>query len=156
MLADPEIREIWREAESSATFGAIVRFALLTAQRRAKIVNMKFDAISEDGVWTIPKEPREKDSVGSVKLPPMALDIIRSQPALKNNPYVFAGRGTNCFCGFSKSKRRLDARLHNVEPWTIHDLRRSARSLMSRAGVSSEYAEKVMGHIGARRRRRLR
>jgi integrase len=30
--------------------------------------------------------------------------------------------------------------------WTIHDLRRTARSLMSRAGVRSDIAERVMGH----------
>jgi len=33
-----------------------------------------------------------------------------------------------------------------MERWTLHDLRRTARSLMSRAGVSSEHAERVMGH----------
>jgi hypothetical protein len=29
----------------------------------------------------------------------------------------------------------------------LHDLRRTARSLMSRAGVPSEHAERVLGHI---------
>ena len=149
VLDDNEIRAIWKVAESAGTFGAIVRFALLTAQRRAKIVNMKFDDISENDVWTIPKELREKDSVGSVKLPPVALDIIKSQPRLGENPFVFAGRGDNCFCGFSKSKRRFDAKLQNVAPWTIHDLRRTARSLMSWAGISSEHSEKIMGHVVA-------
>ena len=149
VLADPEIREIWQATEFAGTFGAIVRFALLTAQRRAKIVSLRWDDFSKDGVWTIPQEPREKDSVGSVKLPPMALAVVRSQPALRNNSFVFAGRGTNCFCGFSKSKRQLDAKLQNVAPWTIHDLRRTGRSLMSRAGVSSEHAEKIMGHVVA-------
>ena len=33
-----------------------------------------------------------------------------------------------------------------MKSWTIHDLRRSARSLMSCAGVLSEHAERVMGH----------
>ena len=30
--------------------------------------------------------------------------------------------------------------------WTLHDLRRTARSLMSRAGVSRDHAERVLGH----------
>lgn len=30
--------------------------------------------------------------------------------------------------------------------WTIHDLRRTARSLMSRIGVQTEIAERVLGH----------
>ena len=29
----------------------------------------------------------------------------------------------------------------------MHDLRRTARSLMSRAGVSGDHAERVMGHV---------
>ena len=56
------------------------------------------------------------------------------------------GRGDGPFRGFSQAKARFDAKLPGVAPWVIHDLRRTARSLMSRAGVSSEHAERVMGH----------
>jgi integrase len=31
-------------------------------------------------------------------------------------------------------------------PWVIHDLRRTARSLMSRAKVPRDHAERVLGH----------
>ena len=31
--------------------------------------------------------------------------------------------------------------------WTLHDLRRTARSLMSRAGVPSDHAERCLGHV---------
>src|SRR5262249_43041069 len=34
-----------------------------------------------------------------------------------------------------------------VSGWGLHDLRRTARSLMSRAGVSSDYAERALGHV---------
>jgi integrase len=34
-----------------------------------------------------------------------------------------------------------------VKGWRLHDLRRTARSLMSRAGVSSDIAERVLGHV---------
>jgi integrase len=157
VLDDGEIREIWRVAESKMpsasgkqewndTFGAIIRTALLTAQRREKVRSMRWEDISDDGEWTIPKAPREKDSVGSVILPKAALAIINAQPQLGDNPYVFAGRGDGPFNGFSKAKERFDAKLKGVKPWTIHDLRRTARSLMSRAAVASEHAERVMGH----------
>ena len=33
------------------------------------------------------------------------------------------------------------------EGWTLHDLRRTARSLMSRAGVSADVAERCLGHV---------
>ena len=47
-------------------------------------------------------------------LPDVALAIIRAQPQLGNNPYVFAGRGDGPFNGFSKGKARLDAALPKV------------------------------------------
>ena len=34
-----------------------------------------------------------------------------------------------------------------MPPWVLHDLRRTARSLMSRAGVGPDIAERVLGHV---------
>ena len=83
-------------------------------------------------------------------LPKLAIDIVRAQPQLGDNPYVLAGRGDGHINGFSKAKRTFDqklaAELPDVPQWQLYDLRRTARSLMSRAGVSSEHAERVMGH----------
>jgi integrase len=31
--------------------------------------------------------------------------------------------------------------------WTLHDLRRTARTLMSRAGVDPDHAERALGHV---------
>ena len=96
--------------------------------------------------WTIPTEPREKGNAGTLMLPKMALDIIKAQPQFASNEFVFAGRGAGHFNGYSKSKVAFDAQLKGVAPWVLHDLRRTARSLMSRAGVRPDIAERVMGH----------
>ena len=69
---------------------------------------MQWADISDDGEWTIPKLPREKDFAGVLVLPPRALDIIRALPHLGDNPYVFAGRGDGSINGISKCKARLD------------------------------------------------
>ena len=147
ILADDELWSVWKAAEDGGTFGAFVRFALLTGQRKAKVATLKWTDVSLDGEWAIPQEAREKDSAGSLMLPPAALDIIKAQPRLGDNPFVFAsGRVDGPIGGFSKAKREFDARLTGVDHWTIHDLRRTARSLMSRAGVPREHAERVLGH----------
>jgi len=143
ILDDDEIRTIWRTAEG--TFGAIIKLAFLTAQRREKVATMRWEDVSVDGEWRIPAEDREKGTGGAMVLPEMALEIIRGQPRFATNPYVFAGRGDGHFNGFSPCKRALDAKV-KIGPWVIHDLRRSARSLMSRAGVRPDIAERVMGH----------
>ena len=145
ILSDDEIRAIWQEAEKGGPYGGIVRLALLTAQRRTKIASMKWADVSVDGEWTIPKEPREKDTAGNLVLPEAAIAIIEAQDRMGDNHYVFAGRGAGPLNGFSKSKRRFDE-VCGVSGWRLHDLRRTARSLMSRAGVRPDIAERVMGH----------
>jgi integrase len=147
-LDDAELRELWKAAEANGTFGAIVRMCLLTAQRSRKVSTMKWYDISVNGEWTIPTAPREKNTAGSLVLPTAALDIIRAQPRIGENPHVFAspqGEGKS-LSGFSKAKATFDVKLPEMPHWTLHDLRRTARSLMSRAKVSSEHAERVMGH----------
>ena len=165
ILDDDEICVVWKVAEGNGTFGAIIRLALLTAQRREKIATMKWEDVTVDGVWDIPAEAREKGSGGALGLPETALVIIREQNRIGDNPFVFAGRGDGHFKGYSPCKRTFDVRVTaalrqaaedrgddpaKVEPlprWTLHDLRRSARSLMARAGVRPDIAERVMGHV---------
>ncbi len=149
ILDDNEIRAIWKAAEATGgAFGGIVRLALLTAQRRTKVAEMRWSEISISGEWTIPKETREKDNAGVLLLPEAALAIIRAQPRMKSNPHVFPGRRTvGPFKGFGEAKASFDAKLPaNTPSWTLHDLRRTARSLMSRAGVRPDIAERVLGH----------
>jgi integrase len=145
VLSDDEIREVWRVAEADGTFGAFVRVALLTAQRREKLVTMRWSDLDQDE-WLIPHAEREKGTAGSLVLPNAALAIINSQPRFASNPYVFAGFGGGCIQGMSKRKAQFDAKLNGVAAWTIHDLRRTARSLMARAGTLNEIAERVLGH----------
>jgi integrase len=149
ILDDDELRRIWKASEAhGGAFGGIVRLALLTAQRRSKIAEMRWSEISIVGEWTLPQEPREKQNAGVLVLPEAALAIIRARPRLASNPHVFPGRRTDGpFKGFGEAKAAFDARLRANSPgWTLHDLRRTARSLMSRAGVRPDVAERVLGH----------
>jgi integrase len=55
--------------------------------------------------------------------------------------------GKKHFNSFSQGKAAFDELLpDDMEPWTLHDLRRTSRSLMSRVGVTTEIAERVLGH----------
>lgn len=144
-LDDDEIPVIWKQAERDGPFGAIIRLALLTAQRREKIAAMKWGDLSVGGEWRIPSEDREKGTGGLLVLPDMAVAIVQAQYRFTRNPHVFAGRGDGHFNGFSPCKRAFDAKVP-IQPWVVHDLRRTARSLMSRAGIRPDIAERVLGH----------
>jgi integrase len=101
-----------------------------------------------DGVWTIQRSEREKANAGSLQLPKAVIDIIEDQPRLAGNPYVFAAsKGNGPFNSFSQRKEEIDLKLpRNMPAWTIHDLRRTARSLLSRADVRPDISERVLGH----------
>jgi integrase len=132
ILSDDEIRKFWQATRSTGT-GAALRLLLLTGQRRAKVLEMRWKDIGIDGTWSIPTAPREKGNPGTLKLPKVALDLIRKQPHLSERIFDF-------------HKTTLEAAKAAIGDWHIHDLRRTARSLMSRAGVQSEHAERVLGH----------
>ncbi len=145
ILDDDEIRALWTAADKGAPFGAFLKLLLLTGQRRQKVAAMRWQDVTLDGTWDIPTEPREKGNGGALLLPEVAQEIIRSQKRIGGNPYVFPGRGDVHFNAFSPSKRSIDERA-KIAPWTVHDLRRTARSLMARAGVRPDIGERVMGH----------
>ena len=145
ILDDDELRQVWHAVEGAGAFGALIRILLLCAQRRGVTVRMKWSDIS-NGVWEIATEEREKGNFGAAKLPDEALAIINAQPKFKGNPYVFAAvHGRGHLNGFNKRKAAFD-KACGVTGWTLHDLRRTARSLMSRAGITDEHAEHALGH----------
>jgi integrase len=158
ILDDAELHALWQATADMGTFGALVKTLLLTGQRLGKVSQMRWTDLVE-GEWSIPKAAREKTTAGTLKLPPMALHIINAQPRLAGNPYVFAGSargrrrvkiapaGPPAFNSFSEGKHELEAKLPKSMPqWQLHDLRRTARSLMSRAGVRPDISERVLGH----------
>ena len=134
-LDDDEIRTIWQAAEGR--FGGIVKLLLLTGQRREKVSGMRWDDLDlHAGTWTVRAEAREKGTAGVLQLPQAAWDVISAQPMVGNSSYVFAGNGAGHYKGYGRAKQDLDARAPHIAPWRLHDLRTTARSLMSRAGIS--------------------
>lgn len=152
VLTKDEIRAIWAEAKVYGVYGALVRMLLLTGQRKEKVSMMRYSDIV-DGVWTIPPNEyaKEKGNIGRVKLPELALEIIEELTPVAGNPYIFpARRGKGPFNTWSESKEKFEQRLRQRAPdmdhWTIHDLRRTSRTLMSEAKVSDQTAERAIGH----------
>ena len=148
---DDEIKTFWTATDDLGTYGALARICLLLGQRRTKVAQMKWTDI-EDGVWTLGRAPREKPNCGAIILPPFVLAIIEVQPRLNKNPFVFpALRGRGAFNAFGQyalimTKREQEI-LPEMAPHTVHDLRRSFRTICPRLGISRETAERCLGHV---------
>jgi len=140
VLTDDEIRAIW--SQLTGTFGALVKALLLTAQRREEVAQMSWREIDKDGSWTIPASRYKTARASIVPLSQAARAIIEAQPKICD--FVFAGRtGKTPFSGFSKGKAALD-KYAPLPGWTLHDLRRTAKTLMVRAGVRPDISERVL------------
>jgi integrase len=145
VLTDDEIRAIWTAADKAGAFGAVMQLLLLTAQRLDKVCTMRWSDISQSGMWTIRTEAREKGNAGTLQLPPLALEIIKRQPHFAGNDFVFAGANGGAFANVHRQKAAL-AKLSGTSDWRNHDMRRTARTLLSRAGVQPHIAERTLGH----------
>jgi integrase len=156
VLSDDELRLVWRAAEATeGPFGSFLRFTLLTATRRSESAEMVRDEVLRDGDWVIPASRMKAKQEHVVPLSSAARGILNGVP--KFGQYVFTANGRIPIRGFADFKTAFDAavlaELRKLDPeakplpnWTIHDLRRTARSLLSRAGVNADIAERCLAH----------
>lgn len=163
-LSDAELRDVWAAlGRLKGPYPALVRVLLFTAQRREEVAGMRRREI-DGAAWSFAAERAKGKLAQVVPLTPPALAEIEAQPLrtdTKGKPdrdrdFIFSKTGRAPFSGFSRGKVGLDAEIAKIrkaerrEPmpaWVLHDLRRTARSLMSRAGVPSDIAERVLGHV---------
>jgi integrase len=143
ILKNDEIAALWK---ADGLFGAFTKFALLTAQRKDKLMTMRWSDIGVGGIWHIPQEERQKGTADALRLPKMALDVLEEQRRVNaDSPFVFAKKFGSPVGLIARQKEKFEA-VNPMPRWTIHDLRRTARSLMAAAGVLPGHAEAVMGH----------
>jgi integrase len=78
-------------------------------------------------------------------LPQSAIDLIGRQKTLGSNDHVFAGRTKgSAISGWSKRQAALIA--ESGVTFTLHDLRRTYRSGLTRLGVDTDFAEMMINH----------
>jgi integrase len=143
ILDDDEIRKLWVATADNTPFSVLVRFLLLTSARRNEAAGMKWGEVDADDIWTLPAS-RSKTKVEVVRpLSKAAQTVLTGLPRIGD--YPFTSNAITPIASFSGPKAALDAQ-SRVTGWRLHDLRRTARSLLSRAGVNSDVAEKCLGH----------
>jgi integrase len=144
-LNEDEIRAVWRAAEAQqGAFGCLVQFLLLTAARRNEAARMRRSEVAGHD-WVIPPERYKTGLELVIPLSPAAKAVLAKVPQIVGSDFVFTTNGKVPIAGFGKFKQAFDQAC-GVTGWTIHDLRRTARSLMSRAKVPSDHAERCLGH----------
>jgi integrase len=128
-------------------FGKLMQFILLTGVRRMEGARM--DRRERSGAdWLIPGSRVKTKRDFLVPLSKAAAELLDGLPVIgtKEVGPVFTPTGTRPLAAFDQFKKAFDEKC-GFSDWRIHDLRRTARSLMSRAGVPSDHAERAIGHV---------
>jgi integrase len=155
VLADDEIRDLWTaldKFQGPACYPKYVKSLLLAMTRRNESSDMHVDELDGD-LWTIPAERYKNKRDHVIPITPALRALMGDEP----KGFVFSTtEGEKPFSGFSKAKKELDRLVGEIrkeagrppmKQWQLHDLRRTGRSLMSRAKVDSDHAERCMGHV---------
>jgi integrase len=156
-LTDPEIKVFWNKLDE-ATMSHPVRYAIrllfATAQRRIEIATMQWKHIDfRDNVWTQPPDVAKNGVPHAVPLSPLALKMLEFLKGMsRGSDYVLPSSSTKKGLAYPLTERALTRALDRsiltfgIEPFSPHDLRRTARTNMGRLGIPPHVSELVLNH----------
>ena len=146
-LSDDEMRRVWAAAEGLGSFGALVRLGLLTALRRGELAQIERARDLRADRIVVQPEHSKTGNPQMVPLTTLMREIIAGAP-ITSSLLIFPSSKTG---GRLKGWTKLVAKLQQASgvAFTLHDLRRTARTLMSRLGVAEDIAELAIGHVRA-------
>jgi hypothetical protein len=148
-LSDAELAEVWRASHALHVKPRVfVRLLILTGAREMEVADIAAGEIDRTAAqWRIPADRAKNRQPLTLPLGPLALvEIAAVWPA---EP-VPAGWRLLRVRGFSKLKAKIDQLNDIIDPWRLHDLRRSVRTGMTRLGVPRDHAEAVLNHVSNR------
>lgn len=147
VLSEDELKRVIAACRNELyPFGPFVLLLLATAQRRGELANMRWSELNFDNAtWEIPSTKSKNKRANVVPLTPFALAILETMPRFTNCDYVFTTTRKSPVSGFSKMLARI-SELSDTSGWTLHDLRRTASTMMAQEGIAPHVVEKILNH----------
>ncbi|MBG2865024.1 tyrosine-type recombinase/integrase [Proteus mirabilis] len=159
-MSPKEIGILFRELENYSCYPTLklaVKFVLLTLVRKSEFIHATWDEIAfKNRQWVIPKGRMKGRKEHVIYLSDQAMDILTGMKVCAmGSDYLMPGR-------YDIKKPLSNAALNNVidgtvkrinekgiefEPVTVHDLRRTASTLLHEAGYNSDWIEKCLAHV---------
>jgi integrase len=149
-LTDVELRKVWQASNNIGKLSKdFLRLIILSGQRRDDVRLMRWDEIDmKSHVWTIPASRYKTRIAHVVPLSTPMMDLLLSRWEKGISGFVLASSDRERpYNGAASAMRRLREKLNFSENFTLHDLRRTCRSQLSRLGIDDVTAELVIGHV---------
>ena len=162
-LSPTEIRVLHKVLESSATQPTIrlaLRLILLTLVRKSELVEATWDEVDfENALWTIPKRRMKGAKAHNVYLSQQALDImVALRTCASGSKFVMPSRYDADHCMSKATLNRVTQVCAErakqlglpLDPFTVHDLRRTGSTILNELGFNSDWIEKALAHEDGR------
>lgn len=162
-LSPSEIRVMFGQLEHVPTLPTIrlgMKLLLLTMVRKSELQDAVWDEVDfENAVWSIPKERMKRSRPHNIYLSQQALDIlIALKTCSGNSRYLLPSRydadAPMSRATFNRITTAVVVRAKkeglSLEPFTVHDLRRTGSTLLNELGFNSDWIEKCLAHEDGR------
>jgi integrase len=162
-LSPMEIRLMNRQMESVATYPTIrlaLRMILLTLVRKSELIEATWAEVDfENATWTIPKARMKGRNPHVVYLSRQAMDIfVALHTCAAGSRFVLPSRYDADRCMSKATLNRVTQIVSErakaaglpLEPFTVHDLRRTGSTLLNEVGFNGDWIEKCLAHEDGR------
>ncbi|TKB56302.1 tyrosine-type recombinase/integrase [Ferrimonas aestuarii] len=157
---------VFKENATSFTRDNYLACALLVTLgvRKTELTEAKWEEFDLDkALWKLPEQRSKTDTALTIPLPPPAVEWLKElEIRACGSEYVFPSRRSskNPHMGKDTLNRAIAKlfgqepgkkvqppnRMGDLEPFTVHDLRRTCRSLLAAEGIAPHVAERCLNH----------
>lgn len=162
-LTPTEIRLAFHQLESIAAYPTIrlaLRLVLLTLVRKSELIEATWDEVDfENATWTISKQRMKGRNPHVVYLSRQSLDIfVALHTCAGGSKFVLPSRYEIYRCMSHATLNRITQLIASrakaaglpLEPFTVHDLRRTGSTLLNEVGFNGDWIEKCLAHEDGR------
>lgn len=167
-LSPKEIRIVYPLLEQVATLPTIrlgMKLILLTLVRKSELTFATWDEVDfVNAIWTIPASRMKCGRPHNVYLSRQALDImVALRTCAGNSPYLLPSRYEPDQPMSRATFNRVTTAIYErakqncqpLQPFTVHDLRRTGSTLLNEVGFDGDWIEKCLAHVDRRTSRRV-
>jgi len=162
-LSPAEIRVMLGQLAHVATLPTIrlgLKLILLTMVRKSELQDAVWDEVDfENAVWSIPKERMKRSKPHNVYLCEQSIGILVAlKTCAGNSRYLLPSRydadAPMSRATFNRVTTAVVVQAKKaglpLEPFTVHDLRRTGSTLLNELGFNSDWIEKCLAHEDGR------
>lgn len=161
-LSQDELTTLFAAIRETPTFGGdnalAIKLLLALCVRKGELFAARWDEFDLEGdetrgaVWRLPAERTKTGTAIEIPIVAMVAAWLRTlQTLAMGSPYVFPARrrdprSRHEHVGLDTLNVAMSRLKLKIPPFTLHDLRRTARTHLAALGIRSEVAERCLNH----------